>query len=460
MSAQLRALSGQERTAANAHAEGEYAALDILRAVDGKVGLPPFVAPPRLCAISLGKWDGVVVLGRWVALRGLLAAVVKAFLQFYFVHFLPLPYWLMRRLPGRQPRRYGGSAGALPDMQLARTGGSGLVRGLGRRKRAASSSMRARKPAMRAAWPSRGSRGGGGGGGGAFVRLLASVTLSPLELACIDSARTRTVLRAAGVIARGEAPAVRSGFEVIYQDFPILRPAGDFAVRRLASECAVARKRAITLTELTGTTAPELVPTLRRYFEAIDVSRTGALELGDLEAACSGEAGTFTAVVALVCLEEECALDDDADGVEPGARFTGASFADFVRLVTQRPTLRADLARLAPRDEGCLLEAESIGLAIPPGEAQQHASRFDDMLARVLQWEQAAAVATLLDESVGGRRGRLRTILRGCFDGARRAEVGRPRAPSPAPGALRTLSGLVPLPLPCASTPPARVAHC
>ena len=107
---------------------GEYAALDILRAVDGKPALPPFVAPPRLCAISLGKWDGVVVLGRWVALRGFLAAVAKAVLQWYFVNFLPLPYWLMRRLPGRQPRRYGGSAGAAPDVQLARSGGRGLIK--------------------------------------------------------------------------------------------------------------------------------------------------------------------------------------------------------------------------------------------------------------------------------------------------------------------------------------------
>ena len=119
----------QERTAANAHAEGEYAALDILRAVAEKPPLPPFVAPPRLCAISLGKRDGVVVLGRWVALRGLLASVAKALIQLYFVNFLPLPYWLMRRLPHRQPRRTMGYGGASPDdMQLGRSGSSALIR--------------------------------------------------------------------------------------------------------------------------------------------------------------------------------------------------------------------------------------------------------------------------------------------------------------------------------------------
>lgn len=118
----------QERTAANAHAEGEFVALDVLRAVDGKPPLPAYVCPPRLCAISLGKFDGIVVLGQWVALRGLLAAIAKALIQIYFVNFLPLPYWLMRRLPGRQPRRYGGSGGTAVTEQLARSGGRGLNR--------------------------------------------------------------------------------------------------------------------------------------------------------------------------------------------------------------------------------------------------------------------------------------------------------------------------------------------
>ncbi len=118
----------QERTAANAHAEGEYVANDILRRVRGRAPLPPYIAPPRLCAISLGKWDGLVVLGRWVALRGWLAAAAKMLIQFYFVHFLPLPYWLMSRLPFKQPRRYGGTAGLPRDRQLARSGAVGVTR--------------------------------------------------------------------------------------------------------------------------------------------------------------------------------------------------------------------------------------------------------------------------------------------------------------------------------------------
>ena len=93
-----------ERTAANAHAEGEYVATAIAREIRRKRPLSPYVRPLRLTAVSLGKWDGVIVLARWVALRGKLAALGKQFIQWYFVNFLPLPYWLLRRLPGAQPR--------------------------------------------------------------------------------------------------------------------------------------------------------------------------------------------------------------------------------------------------------------------------------------------------------------------------------------------------------------------
>ncbi len=113
------------------------------------------MAPPRLCAISLGQRDGLVVLAKWVTLRGRLAAIFKALLQLYFVHFLPLPYWLMRRLPGKQPRRMISVAGPSDGVvELARSGGEGLAR----RKTFAPSAMReleanrgVRAPAVRPA---------------------------------------------------------------------------------------------------------------------------------------------------------------------------------------------------------------------------------------------------------------------------------------------------------------------
>ncbi len=71
----------------------------------GKRPLAPYVKPLRLTAVSLGKRDGIVVLGAWVALRGWLAAIAKQAIQIWFVHFLPLPYWLLRRLPGKVPRQ-------------------------------------------------------------------------------------------------------------------------------------------------------------------------------------------------------------------------------------------------------------------------------------------------------------------------------------------------------------------
>ena len=94
-----------ERTAANAHAEGEYVAIDILHAIRHKRPSIPYVKPLRLTAISLGRLDGVIVLARWVALRGWLAALTKQLIQIWFVNFLPLPYWLLRRLPGKTPRK-------------------------------------------------------------------------------------------------------------------------------------------------------------------------------------------------------------------------------------------------------------------------------------------------------------------------------------------------------------------
>ena len=100
----------RERTAANAHAEGEYAALDILRYVKGKPPLAPYVCPPRLCAISLGRWDGVVVLGKWVALRGFLAAVAKAVIQVRVTYSAPTRGLPTRGLPTRLAR---------PSSQLA-----------------------------------------------------------------------------------------------------------------------------------------------------------------------------------------------------------------------------------------------------------------------------------------------------------------------------------------------------
>lgn len=105
-----------ERTAANAHAEGEYVALDILHAIRGKRPMRPYVKPLRLTAISLGKRDGLVVLAGWVALRGRLAALAKRLVQWYFVNFLPLPYWLLRRLPGRQQRK---PCEVVPRVQLS-----------------------------------------------------------------------------------------------------------------------------------------------------------------------------------------------------------------------------------------------------------------------------------------------------------------------------------------------------
>ena len=82
--------------------------------------------------------------------QGFLAAVAKAIIQVYFVNFLPLPYWLMRRLPLATPaseRLYGGSGGVGADLMLARSGGTALVR-RGKSWKDPGSGMAARKAAV------------------------------------------------------------------------------------------------------------------------------------------------------------------------------------------------------------------------------------------------------------------------------------------------------------------------
>jgi hypothetical protein len=60
---------------------------------------------------------------------------------------------------------------------------------------------------------------------------------------------------------------------------------------------------------------------------------------------------------------------------------------------------------------------------MPKEGGHKHAARFDEMAYEVLEWESGPNIARLLSEGEGGKRGRLGTILRGCFDGARRREV-------------------------------------
>ena len=87
--------------ASYAHWEAEYVAKRLLCEGDENKlrRLGPYRLPPRLMAISLGPFDGVVLWGDRVVLRGWFAACLKALVQFWFIRFLPAPYAVAKRLP-------------------------------------------------------------------------------------------------------------------------------------------------------------------------------------------------------------------------------------------------------------------------------------------------------------------------------------------------------------------------
>lgn len=241
-----------------------------------------------------------------------------------------------------------------------------------------------------------------------FDAMLHSVSLTPAALACVDKPRVRTIL--IGVDALMEEPTVRAAFQTIYEDFRLLRPAGDLAVRQLALQCQAARERANKLASLIGeeARADALLPTLRRYFEAIDLSGSGRLNKAELQAACGGSAGSSVAALAAACLREECELEEATS--EP-------TFADFV-MVAARQQLDLEFLSSIVDDE-CLAEVEEQALrASREAPGARHAAHFDAMIARVGDWEESSeAVRRALEGE--GRQGRLGLILRGCLDGAR-----------------------------------------
>lgn len=87
--------------ASYAHWEAEYVATRIKYHGNAKAlaKLGAYVPPPRLMAISLGSFDGVMVWGDRVVATGIVAAMFKALVQFWFIRFLPAPYGVMKMLP-------------------------------------------------------------------------------------------------------------------------------------------------------------------------------------------------------------------------------------------------------------------------------------------------------------------------------------------------------------------------
>ena len=248
-----------------------------------------------------------------------------------------------------------------------------------------------------------------------FDKMLDSVRLSPADLACIDRPRIRTVLK--GVHAVQDDEIIRAAFQTIYEDLTMLRPAGNFAVRQLATHCKTARARSENLARLMGNKGDveDMLPLLRRYFEAIDITGIGRLGQGDLKAACGGVAGPGAAMLANACLQEECEVDSTVIANK------GATFEEFVMLVMRRQVDLDNLAETA--DEECLAEAEASVTATPHLTASQtHEATFEAMADRFVEWEQDSD-ALRQRMNVGGKQGRLAMVLRGCFAGTRNRQL-------------------------------------
>ena len=87
-----------------AHWEAEYVATRIKKDQQRKKESKhqqndEYSLPPRFMAISLGPWNGLFLWGNLVLCKGVLAAMVKFFVELWFSNFFPAPYALLRRLP-------------------------------------------------------------------------------------------------------------------------------------------------------------------------------------------------------------------------------------------------------------------------------------------------------------------------------------------------------------------------
>lgn len=256
----------------------------------------------------------------------------------------------------------------------------------------------------------------------AFDRMLSSVNLSPSEQACIDNPRIRTLLR--GVDAVQDAPTVLRAFQLIYEDMPLLRPAGNFAVSKLATKCRTGAAVHASLEKSLGSEVDHLLPVLRRYFDSIDVTGDGRASFGELKAACT-RGSTSLAALASLCLDSES--NEEACEANYEAESCGPTFEEFVILVNRGDL---DLEKLVDDSEDeC--EAEPDGEEAASGgasravrlEREKHSAQFDGMVEAFVMYERKTGGVTNVGGDTGGRRGRLGEVLRGCFDGARDPEL-------------------------------------
>uniref|UniRef100_A0A7S3NGX0 FAD/NAD(P)-binding domain-containing protein n=1 Tax=Aureoumbra lagunensis TaxID=44058 RepID=A0A7S3NGX0_9STRA len=105
----VAAKSDAQRLASYAHLEGEFVARAILKhAKSGQLSTDQYIAPPRFVALSLGPRDGAFIYDSYhiSMFPGRLVPILKMVIEAWFIRLLPMPYAILKLLPGDVAARF------------------------------------------------------------------------------------------------------------------------------------------------------------------------------------------------------------------------------------------------------------------------------------------------------------------------------------------------------------------
>lgn len=95
-----------QRLASYAHLEGEFVAHQIIAELSQVAPPRPYTAPPRFVALSLGPRDGAFIYDSLpFPIPGFLVPWLKLVIENWFIRLLPMPYAILKLLPGDHAAR-------------------------------------------------------------------------------------------------------------------------------------------------------------------------------------------------------------------------------------------------------------------------------------------------------------------------------------------------------------------
>ncbi len=255
-----------------------------------------------------------------------------------------------------------------------------------------------------------------------FSEMLRQVSATDAQIALVSDPKERVLLR--GVAAATREPEVVGAFQVLYEDLAPMRLAGDMLFRVLAQRIAVAAASEREFAAAWPQYGPDELALARRLFDALDangdrqISRDELLASGLLRSVerwdddnrepSDDERRTVDEMIAEV--------DADGDGQISFAEFMGgaarALFAPEGGGGGGIDTLQALLQAQAGGDEGG--DAAPAAGASGSRRAEKSSARFESMLDTFSGWESAGRL---------GGGGRLGSVLRGCYAGAKNDDV-------------------------------------